>query len=295
MTTAADDVTARDVTVRFGRTVALEGMTATFPAGAITGLLGRNGSGKTTFLSLVGSLREPTSGRVEVGGRVPFENGAVSERVCLVRESGDVLEDETIATNLEYFGRMRPTWDPSFAEHLVDVFELDADQKVQELSRGQSSAVGAVVGLASRAPVTILDEVYLGMDAAIRQRFYDQLLADYVEHPRTYILSSHLISEVEALLEHVVVLHRGRMVLAEQAESLRSCGFTVVGPRERVEAVTREATVLRTRALGPTIEATILAEENSEELRHRALAESLEIGSVSIQDLVIHLTEEASS
>ena len=81
---------------------------------------------------------------------------------------------------------------------------------MKALSRGMLSAAGIIVGLASRAPLTIFDEPYLGLDAVARSLFYDRLLEDYTEHPRTVILSTHLIDEVSRLLEHVIVLDQGQ-------------------------------------------------------------------------------------
>ena len=95
------------------------------------------------------------------------------------------------------------------------------DRRVGKLSRGQRSILGAVIGLASRAELTLLDEVYLGMDAVARRLFYDELMADYVAHPRTIVLSSHLLDEVEDLMEDVVVLDRRRVVAAGDAAAVR--------------------------------------------------------------------------
>src|SRR5690606_12029901 len=139
-------------------------------------------------------------------------------------------------------------------------FELDPRKKPNKLSRGKRSALGAVIGLASRAPVTMFDEAYLGMDAPSRRRFYDLLIADYVEHPRTIVVSSHLISEVEQLFENVVVLDDGAVLLAEDAETLRGHGATVTGPADRVDAATAGLRVLSETSLGPTKQVTVLGE-----------------------------------
>ena len=205
------DVELRDLTVDYKDTRAVDSVTASFPANTITGLLGRNGSGKTTMLSVIASLRRPSAGLVLVDGRDPYEDEQLMEQVCLIRESGDVLAEEKLKVTLKYIASARPNWDQEFAEELLDAFEVDIAKKPTKVSRGQRSAFGAVIGLASRAPVTMFDEVYLGMDAPSRRRFYDLLIADYVEHPRTIILSSHLISEVEQLFEGVVVLDGGRV------------------------------------------------------------------------------------
>jgi len=160
---------------------------------------------------------------------------------------------------------------------------------VTKLSRGQRSALGAAIGLASRAPLSLFDEVYLGMDAPTRYAFYAELLADYVAHPRTIVLSSHLIDEIERLFEHVVILDHGRVLIADAADALAASGVTVTGPAERVDAFVAGATVLRRQQLGGTAAATIhgVLDENA---RRRAAESGLTLGSVRLQDLFVHLT-----
>ncbi len=109
-----------------------------------------------------------------------------------------------------------PNWDDEFAQSLVDDFKLPRKRDVRKLSRGMLSALGVTIGLAARAPLTFFDEPYLGLDAVARQLFYDRLLADYAEHPRTVVLSTHLIDEVADLIEHVLLLDRGKLVLARR-------------------------------------------------------------------------------
>jgi ABC-2 type transport system ATP-binding protein len=112
-----------------------------------------------------------------------------------------------------------------------------------------TSAVGIVIGLASRAPITLFDEPYLGLDAVARQLFYDRLLADYAEHPRTVVLSTHLIEEIAALLERVLLIDRGRVLLDADAESLRGSAVTVTGPSDRVAAFAGRHELLHTESL----------------------------------------------
>ncbi|WP_277050918.1 ATP-binding cassette domain-containing protein [Ruania albidiflava] len=297
-TTSPPEVRLRQVTASYGSTTALDTVDVTFPAGAITGLLGRNGSGKTTMLSLVASLRRPAAGQVLVDGQDPFEDEALMEQVCLIRESGDVLDDEKVAVNLRYAADSRPTWDAELAGRVLETFQIEEQKIVRRLSRGQRSAFGTVLGLASRAPVTMLDEVYLGMDAPSRYAFYDLLLEDYLAHPRTIILSSHLIVEIENLLEHVVILDRGRVLVAEEAEDLRTQGLQVTGRGADLDALLPTlagVTVLATRTLGPTRQATLTGQPEllraaESELR----AAGMEIGGIDLQDLFVHLTGRAA-
>lgn len=284
-------ITAESVRFGYRGTEVIRGVSFAVPEGAITCLLGRNGSGKTTLLSILAGLRRPTEGTVLIDGEDPFENERVMGGIRIIRESGDILATERIATNLRYFAAMRPDWDAGRAEQLIDAFELDPRKHPMDLSRGQRSALGVVIGLATRAPLTIFDEVHLGMDAPSRQRFYDELLADVVAHPRTVVLSSHLIAEIEHLLERVVILDRGRVLLAAEAESLRSKGVSVTGPRARVESAVDGLRVVARRDLGPTRQVTVFDELGAERLAGVSRA-GLELGPVPLQDLFIHLTDK---
>ena len=287
-------VEVRGLTVRYGRTTALDSVDLTFPAGAITGLLGRNGSGKTTLASVVAAFRRPTSGTVLVGGDDPWENEDVVPRVLLVRESGDVLDTESLRTNLRYTEDCRPQFSREVAERLMDRFELDPARKPQKLSRGQKSAFGIALAVATRADLTILDEVHLGLDAPTRYAFYDALLEDYIAHPRTIVLSSHLIGEVERLLEHVVVLDHGRVLLAQETDAVTARGIAVTGPTREVERFVVGRTVLSRQQLGGTAQATVLATLDDGEAAD-ARAAGLEIGPVPLQDLFVHLTADGAA
>jgi ABC-2 type transport system ATP-binding protein len=282
----------RGLTVRYGDTVAVDDVTLELPTGAIYGLLGRNGSGKTSLLGALASHRRPTVGEVVVDGVEAFENPAVMRATCFVGDTIDVLRPERVDHALELAGWLRPTWDEEYAGRLVDLFGIGRRKRVQSLSRGQKSALGAVIGLASRAPLTILDEVYLGMDAVARTTFYRELLADYLAHPRTIILSTHLIDEVADLFERVVIIDRGRILLHEEADDLRGRGATVTGPEAAVEAFTAGRTVLASQSLGGVRADTVYGRlEPSETAGGKA--SGLTFGPVGLQELFIHLTSAA--
>ena len=284
-------VQLREVTVRFSGTTALDEVTVDFPAGGIHGLLGRNGAGKSTLLATIAALRAPTAGQVLVDGEDPFENARLMETICLIRESGDLLTSEKVRANLRYLADVRPTWDADRAAELIDVFGIDTRKRVSALSRGQQSALGAAIGLACRSPLTIFDEVYLGMDAPTRQRFYDELIADVMAHPRTVILSSHLIDEIEKLVEQVVILDRGKVLLTGDADELRSRSVTVTGPADAVAAATAGLRVVSSRDLGPTRQVTVFDDVDPDHVSAWERT-GLTVGAVGLQDLFIALTSE---
>ncbi|ACQ78748.1 ABC transporter related [Beutenbergia cavernae DSM 12333] len=291
MTPAPFGAELRDVVVRYGDEQALDGADVAFRPGIITGLIGRNGAGKTTLLSLLASLRRPTSGTVRVDGVDPFEDPLVMAGVHLVRESGDVIGDEPVRRTLRYYAATRPNWSTDLAAELLDVFAIVTKKSPNSLSRGQRSALGAVLGLASRAPLTIFDEVYLSMDAPSRYAFYDAVLADYAEHPRTIIISSHLIEEVERLFEDVVIIDRGRVLVADSADAIRARGTGLTGPADAVEAIAREHTVLARQRLGGVVRVT-LDVALDDDARRAVRAAGVEVDSVGLQDLFVHLTRK---
>ena len=279
----------RDVTLKYGDTEALSDVDLRLEAGKIYGLLGRNGSGKTTLLSLLAAFRRPTAGRVLVDDRPVWENAEVVSRVALVREGGDFDEAETGRTTIEE-GRIRPSFDRDYALKLAEEFELPLDRKVRDLSRGKRSVLAAICGLASRAELTMFDEVHLGMDAPTREAFYKALLEEYLERPHTVILSTHLIDEVANYLEEVVILDRGRVLRHDPIETLQGVGATLTGPAEAVDEFAAGLQILAEQRLGGTKSVTVGSPLDAR-TRERASASGIELGPVGLQDLFIHLTQ----
>ncbi|MFC9790983.1 ABC transporter ATP-binding protein [Rhodococcus sp. NPDC127528] len=257
----------------------------------IYGLLGRNGAGKTTIMQILTGQDLHTSGEVSVFGATPFENSDVLANVCFVKESQTYPDDLRVRHVLAAAGHLLPNWDREFAGTLLDDFQLPSCRKVKKLSRGMRSAMGVIIGLASRAPLTLFDEPYLGLDAVARQLFYDRLLADYAEHPRTVVLSTHLIDEVANLLEHVLVVDRGRIVLDEDADTLRTHAVVASGPVDAVEAFAASGTVLHRESLGALARTTVRTSVGAAE-RDRLREAGVETEPASLQELVIRTTTQ---
>jgi ABC-2 type transport system ATP-binding protein len=281
-------VEARHLTKRFGSLTAVDDVSFRLEENGIYGLLGRNGAGKTTLMSLLTGQEFATSGDIAVFGENPVENARVLEQVCFIKEAQKYPDDFRVKHVLRTAPWFFPHWDQDFCDRLVRDFRLPLDSKMKKISRGQFSAVGVVVGLASRAPLTFFDEPYLGLDAVARQLFYDRLLADYAEHPRTIVLSTHLIDEVGDLLEHVLLIDDGALLVDSPADELRGSATTIVGGREAVEAFVGTREVLHRDGLGGLASLTVAGLTPAEQQAARAAG--LELGPVSLQQLVVRLT-----
>ncbi|MEV4133721.1 ABC transporter ATP-binding protein [Dactylosporangium sp. NPDC049742] len=279
-------VSVQGVSKRFGSVAALDDVSFDLRRNGIYGLLGRNGAGKTTLMQLLTGQQFATAGTIRVLGADPVENSQVLRQVSFVKES-QRYPDTFKVRHVLLAGRLLfPEWDEAFAQSLVADFQLPAGRLVKKLSRGMLSALGVTVGLASRAPLTFFDEPYLGLDAVSRQLFYDRLLADYAEHPRTVVLSTHLIDEVGDLIEHVLLIERGRIVLDEAADALRGQVVTVTGPAPAVDRLTVNTDELHREQLGPLTRATVRGAVPAGAAREAGV----QLEPVSLQQLVVRIT-----
>ena len=272
------------VTRRYGPLAALDGVSVELAENTIHGLLGRNGAGKTTLMRILTGQAFESGGAVEVFGQHPYENADVLSRVCFIKESQHYPEKFRVKHALRAAGLLYPNWDNGYAAELLTDFAVPAGHLLSRLSRGQLSAVGVIIGLASRAPLTLFDEPYLGLDAVARQLFYDRLLADYTEHPRTIVLSTHLIDEVSDLIEHVVLLDRGRVLIDADAESLRGEAVAVTGPADAVERFAAEYEELHRERIGGSLRVTLTGAPDRPE-------PGLDFEPVSLQQLVVRTTQ----
>ena len=154
-------------------------------------------------MQLITGQALPTTGQIKIFNHQVYEHEAVLRDICFIREAQRYPDAFRVHHVLTASRLLFDRWDDAYAQLLVADFELPTGRLVKKLSRGMRSALGVIVGLASRAPLTMFDEPYLGLDAVAQQIFYDRLLADYAEHPRTIVLSTHLVDEVGDLLERV--------------------------------------------------------------------------------------------
>ncbi len=282
MTIAID---ARGLTRVYKDTTALDSVSMQIHANTITGLLGRNGAGKTTFMSLATAQDSPTTGTVRVLGEDPFENAPILEQLCFIRDNQRYPDDYALKHAIRAARLFYPNWDQELADELIQLFRIPNKTVIKKFSRGQFSALGIVLGLASRAPVTFFDEPYLGLDATARGYFYDVLLRDFQAHPRTIVLSTHLIDEMDRLLERVIILDQGRVVQDADVEDLRGAAHQVAGRAASVDGYLAGRRVLSRQQVGGLATAVVDGRLSNGD-RAAAADADLDLSPVSLQQLV---------
>ncbi|WP_042169147.1 ABC transporter ATP-binding protein [Paenibacillus gorillae] len=282
-------VEVKQLTKTYGTVQAVKGVSFSLEPDKIYGLLGRNGAGKTTIMHMLTAQLFATSGEMKIFGESPYENNNVLSQICFIKESLKYPDNYRVIDVLELSESLFPNWDREYAYSLLQDFQLPLKRRIKKLSRGMHSSLGIIVGLASRAPLTIFDEPYLGLDAVARSLFYDRLLEDYSENPRTVILSTHLIDEVSRMLEHVIVVDNGSIILDEDSEELRGAAYSIAGSSSIVEPFLAGKKIIAKQPFGALVNAAVMGRLTADE-RKKAESLGLELAPVSLQQLIIHLT-----
>lgn len=273
---------------------ALKDVSFTLESGKIYGLIGRNGAGKTSLLSVLASFRKPTKGEVLINGQPLFDDGNLMKDIQFVYQKEFSTDmGEIYPKILKYIKKetmYRPNFDLSYAKELIEKFGLPLNKRPNKLSKGMQSMLAVVIGLASRAPITIFDEAYLGMDAPTRDLFYKEVIKDQERHPRTMVMSTHLVSEMEYLFDEVIIIHKGELLQVGPYDHIVAAGSAIGGLAEGVDAFAKGRHVLHTEMLGGYKKVT-LAEELTDQDQLLAQELNLEMSTISLQDLFIHLTK----
>ena len=212
MMTMSENVVELDgMSRRFGKTVALDGLSLRVPRGCVYGLVGVNGAGKTTLIKHILGLLKARSGSVRVFGLDPVRNPvAVLRRIGYLSEERDLPEWMRIDELMRYTAAYHPNWDQAHAEELLRTFGLDASKKVKNLSKGMRAQAGLVAAVAHRPDLLVLDEPSTGLDAVIRRDILKAIIRTVADDGRTAIFSSHLLDEVEQMSDFISMVHEGR-------------------------------------------------------------------------------------
>ncbi len=238
----------------YGKEQVLHDLDLTIEPGKIYGLIGRNGAGKTTLLGILTAQNTKDSGEVTYNGEPVWENQRALNEICFSRELQPTLftgqNTLKVKDYLKAAALFYPRWDKEYAQRLTEEFKVDPKKKIYKLSKGQMSMVAILIALASRAPVTILDEPVAGLDVVARERFYHLLLEDYAQTERTFVISTHIIEEAATVFERVIILDEGRILENADTEELIAQFHTVSGREDVVDEATRGLQILTSEQMG---------------------------------------------
>lgn len=284
-------VATHDLSLRYGKQVALDGVELRIPEGAVYVLAGANGAGKSSAMKTLLNLERPHAGRAEVFGLDTIADGPrVRAQIGYIAESHEhPYSWLTGARLMQYAATHYPAWDQAYAARLVEILGVRPERKVGTLSKGESRRLQFVLALAHRPPLLLLDEPTDGLDPVVRNRTLAQLAEHLADAPTTVVISTHHIHEIESLADHVGVLNAGRLVAQMSRDELRR---TVLRYRLEVPelwqppAELRIATLRRSRG-GREAQWTLAGEE-------RDVTARLTAAGATVRDVTPLALEEAA-
>ncbi len=209
---------ARELSKRYHRTMALNGLNLDLPQGKIIGLLGPNGSGKTTFLKLAAGLLTPNSGSVTIcGENIGPQSKAL---VSYLPDRPYFSKQKTVGQLLDLFQDFYPDFDRIRAEEMLNALDLKKQTRMGSLSKGNQEKVQLVLVMSRRARLYLLDEPIGGVDPAARDYILNTIISNY-DPDATVLISTHLISDVERVLDEFIFLHKGEIVKGGNVDTVR--------------------------------------------------------------------------
>ncbi|MBO0586815.1 ABC transporter ATP-binding protein [Sporosarcina sp. E16_8] len=278
-----------DVTKTYGKRIVLNKMTFSIRHGVLTGIIGRNGVGKSTVMKIIAGHIQATSGDIRVFSDKPFNSLKVSANSILVDDTMSFSDKLTLKDILKEADRFYPNWDAPLAQRLFDYFSFHSDARQIDLSKGKKSTFNAIIGLASHCPLTIFDEPTTGMDTVVRKDFYRALLKDYIAHPRTILLSSHHLEEIEDLLENILLIHNKTALFHGPVTDLQEMFVSLIGKNELISTFIADIEIFSSQINGSFSEILVKNNFTPDEIK-QLHTQGIQLVPVSADDAYVALT-----
>ena len=225
MTNQTPAIDIRNLVRRYGRHDAVDGLTLRVAPGRCYGLFGRNGAGKTTTIKCLLNLLRPTGGETRIFGLDPVHDEVrVKSLISYVPDQVAFYPWMTVDDTLAYFASFRARWNRDLEATLIRQFGLDMAQQANHLSKGQRTQLALICAICPEPDLLILDEPTSGLDPIVRREFIRTVIGAYQDGDparRTVLVSTHLISEFEGLIDEFTIIDRGRNVLTQEADRAR--------------------------------------------------------------------------
>jgi len=292
MATPSPVIEITNLSRRYGKTEAVNGLNLTVRPGRCYGFFGRNGAGKTTTIKCLLNLLRPGSGTVRVFGLDPQKHEvAVKSRLAYVPDAVAFYPWMTVRDTLEYLASFRAEWNHDLEKDLLQRFQLDPAKKTSALSKGQRTQLALIGAISPEPELLVLDEPTSGLDPIVRREFIETVIGAYQSgdpERRTVFVSTHLISEFEGLIDEFTIIEQGRELLTLEADAARD-RFRKINVRFAEAPVLPELVgALRIRQTGREVE--ILANGASDRLMEKLRTlrpEDLQCQALTLEEIFV--------
>jgi ABC-2 type transport system ATP-binding protein len=248
---AGNPIQIRNITKSYGSLTAIDNISISFSSNSIYGLFGRNGAGKTTLLNIMTSRIFPDQGEVFCHGKnISSNSQLISKNICYMPEKHYFIPWFKVKKILALAKGSFPNFKESYADKLCRDFGLKINQHYSRLSRGYQSVVRIIIGFAANAPVTLFDEPVAGLDAVSRDMFYYELVKNFSDNPRLFIIATHFIEESSDLFNEAIIIKNGKLIKKAPVEDLLGNTLYVSGKPVPVDNFIKNKTVLKEETSG---------------------------------------------
>ncbi|MCC2959045.1 ABC transporter ATP-binding protein [Massilia sp. IC2-278] len=229
-------ISAKNLSKKYGKQTAIDGIDFEIPAGRIVGLIGPNGSGKTTTLKAALGLI-PFDGELRVMGLDPrTQRDALMQDVCFIADVAILPRWLRVRDAIDFVAGIHPRFDRARAERYIANTRLTPSMKVKQMSKGMIVQLHLALVMAIDAKLLVLDEPTLGLDILYRKQFYQNLLEDYFDENKTIVITTHQVEEVEHILTDLMFIRDGKIVLAASMDEVGERYVEVMVPADKVNA-----------------------------------------------------------
>ena len=275
-----------NVTKKYGRKTILDSLSVKFKQGHSYGLLGRNGAGKSTLINIIMQRCKREDGAITLDGQIIDNNDKLMSRLFCMNDSTLYPSNFRVKTIFSITNSMYDSFDMDYAVKTAEMFGLDLKKRLKQLSTGYNTIYKVILALASNADFVFLDEPVLGIDVNQRELFYKTLARKMAEGTSCFIISTHIIEEIQNLIDRTMILHEGKIILDGDTETLMNHYAAVSGKADAVDNFTAGKNVICTESMGVYKKSVFEAEGFSES----DVPEGLSLDTVNLQQLFYYLT-----
>lgn len=277
----------KNLSKKYGKKIALDGVSLTFEENKIYGLLGRNGAGKSTLLNIIDGRCVADSGEIHIDNNLCIPDSALFYgNVFLVSEDNLYPSDMSLREIINQTKKFHRSFDSEKAFKLINAFGLQEKMRIKGLSTGGNTVFKDIIGLCINKPYVFFDEPTLGLDAVHREMFYKLLLEQYSESGGTYILTTHLISEISNIIEKLIIINDGKIILNDECSKILESSFCISGDKTELDKLIETENVVATEYFGNSASYYIIGSE----IPYGAVT-GIDIKKLSLRDLFIKLTK----
>lgn len=276
-----------------GQTV-LDNLNLTIAPNTIYGLLGRNGAGKSTLLNIISNRIFADDGTVTMDNESMRDNDHTLGKIYLMSEVNLYSERSRVKQLFKTTALLYGDFNTAYADKLAHTFGLDLNARFGKLSTGYRTIFKLIIALCVPADYIFLDEPVLGLDANHREIFYQELIETYSDHPRTFVISTHLIEEITNLIEHVFVLDNHHIIVDGDVTDILGQSYAVTGPQIDVSTYTDGLNIIGKDHLGGITAHYVYGPLNDD----RPIPDTVKVEHLDLQKLFVNLTntkEEAAA